>query len=247
MQFDWWTFGFQLVNIAVLLWLLGRFLFRPVARIVAERNAETERVLHDAQAAREAAAQAEEAAKKERDAIAAERSELLEKAREEAKQQRAAALAKAREEGEAIVDRARAEAGRVAETERRQELRRASELAVAIAGRLLDEMPADVRIAGYPERLAKALSELGDEDRSAILGGGEGLRIAAPRALGEDELEAVRAAIRPLLPGDGKLEVEIDPTLIAGLELRSAHGTVRDSIGADLERVAGALAQNDKA
>ena len=38
MQIDWWTLGLQTVNALVLIWLLSRFLFRPIASILAERE-----------------------------------------------------------------------------------------------------------------------------------------------------------------------------------------------------------------
>ena len=30
MQLDWWTIGLQTVNFTVLIWLLNRFLYKPV-------------------------------------------------------------------------------------------------------------------------------------------------------------------------------------------------------------------------
>lgn len=39
MTIDWWTLGLQTVNVLVLVWILARFLFRPVARIIADRQA----------------------------------------------------------------------------------------------------------------------------------------------------------------------------------------------------------------
>ena len=35
MRFDWWTLALQTVNFAVLVWLLHRFLYRPVLRMIA--------------------------------------------------------------------------------------------------------------------------------------------------------------------------------------------------------------------
>ncbi|GAB4363761.1 MAG: H+-transporting two-sector ATPase B/B' subunit [Oricola sp.] len=247
MRFDWWTFAFQLVNVAVLLWLLGRFMFRPVARIVAERRAETDRVLGEAQAARAAARGAEQAAQAERDRLAADRVELLEKARAEAEAQRRELLARAEAEAADIVGKAREEAKRALEDERAEEVRRAAKLSVAIANRLLGGMPADARIGGYPQRLADALAALDAGEKAAMLADGTGLRLVAPRALSEAELAAVRETLAPLLPPGASLPVEIDDTLIAGLELRGRHGVVRNSLAADLARMTEALDGGEEA
>ena len=34
MTIDWWTLGLQAVNVAVLIWLLGRFFWKPVAAMI---------------------------------------------------------------------------------------------------------------------------------------------------------------------------------------------------------------------
>ena len=54
MRFDWTTLALQTVNVLVLLWLLRRFLFRPVVEIIAERKDAAEKLLAEAAAARDA-------------------------------------------------------------------------------------------------------------------------------------------------------------------------------------------------
>ncbi|MDR3453737.1 MAG: F0F1 ATP synthase subunit B, partial [Rhodoferax sp.] len=76
MKIDWWTLGLQAINVVVLVWLLSRFLFKPVAAIIAERQAAAARLLSEAQAARDAA-------QRERDAAGAETARMA-AAREQA-------------------------------------------------------------------------------------------------------------------------------------------------------------------
>ncbi|MAS05494.1 MAG: F0F1 ATP synthase subunit B [Ahrensia sp.] len=246
MQFDWWTFAFQLVNIAVLAWLLARFLFKPVARIIAERKAETDRVLKEAEEAKRDAAEAEKAAAAERDRIAAERADLLQKAHEDADAQKQALLEDAKAEAATVIEKARDAAAHASKEEHERQLQRATDLAIAVAGRLLADLPVDARISGYPERLAEALSKLGQEERAAILGDGAGLHLVAPRALSDEERVKVDAAIGKMVDHEGPLPVEVDDTLLAGLELRSRHGVIRNSLGSDLERMAKALGDNER-
>ena len=42
MQFDWTTFALEIVNFLVLVWILRRFLYRPVTDVIARRAAEVE-------------------------------------------------------------------------------------------------------------------------------------------------------------------------------------------------------------
>ncbi len=73
MHFDWSTFALQTINFAILVWLLHRFLYQPVLRLVDARRAEIETQYEAAHAAEEAAATGLEAVEKERAGIAAER------------------------------------------------------------------------------------------------------------------------------------------------------------------------------
>ena len=55
MRIDWWTLGFQTVNVLVLVWLLSRFLFKPVAQIIADRQQQAAALMRDATNARASA------------------------------------------------------------------------------------------------------------------------------------------------------------------------------------------------
>ena len=45
MHFDWWTLALQTVNFAILVWLLQRFLYKPVLRMVDARRAEIDKAI----------------------------------------------------------------------------------------------------------------------------------------------------------------------------------------------------------
>ena len=48
MEFDWTTFALEVVNFLVLVWLLKRFLYRPVLACSTRRRAEVERHMAEA-------------------------------------------------------------------------------------------------------------------------------------------------------------------------------------------------------
>lgn len=48
MELDWSTFLLEIVNVLVLVWLLKRFLYRPVMTVIEERRAAVEKTLADA-------------------------------------------------------------------------------------------------------------------------------------------------------------------------------------------------------
>lgn len=55
MELNWTTFLLELVNFLVLVWILKRFLYRPVQEVIARRRAGIERTLADAKDLRESA------------------------------------------------------------------------------------------------------------------------------------------------------------------------------------------------
>ncbi|HSE11019.1 MAG TPA: hypothetical protein VLB69_00165, partial [Rudaea sp.] len=52
MNFDWTTFVLEAINFLILVWLLKRFLYRPVLDVIARRQAGVARTLADAAATR---------------------------------------------------------------------------------------------------------------------------------------------------------------------------------------------------
>ena len=238
MGFDWTTFGFQLVNVLILLAILRRFLFRPVVGIIEERQAAIARTLAEADTAKAAAAQAEAQARAEADKTAAARRDLLDKARRDAEAQRAAILEQAQDEAARILAAARDSAGAAREEARAEMFARARELALAIAERLMQELPEDRRITGYAARLSEALAALPAPERRALFDA-EVPRLVAPRPMTDPELAEARARLAPYLAAEPPFEV--DPDLIAGLELRGRHGVVENSIRHDLTRIAEAI------
>lgn len=49
MEFDWTTFILEIINFLILVWILKRFLYRPVLDVIARRRAGIEKTLADAQ------------------------------------------------------------------------------------------------------------------------------------------------------------------------------------------------------
>ena len=103
MNFDWVTFGFQVVNVLLLLAILRYFLFRPVADIITHRQAETDAALTAAQSAKRDAEAATRKALDEADATVAARQDVLAQARKDAEAQHKALLEKAHAEVDKII------------------------------------------------------------------------------------------------------------------------------------------------
>ncbi len=245
MRIDWWTLGLQTVNVLVLIWILSKFLFRPVVAIIDERRAAAAKVLSDAEAAKRQAIAAQEAAEAESARIAASRDNVLRHAAEEAEAQRAAALASAREEVDQLRAAAETEMRWTHAAEEAAASDRSAKLAADIAGKLLERLPDPVRVDGFVEGLAKALASLPETGRDGI-GADGAARLTAARALTAEETQSCRDAFAKALGRPLDFVVAVDPAVIAGLELETPHAVVRNSFRNDLSRVVEELTRHDR-
>lgn len=155
---------FQVVNFALLLYILNRFLFKPLLGRMDERSSKIERGLEDA----ETAARDRELARAEREAAVAEArkeaAEMLARANKIAEDTRNEILADARTEAERVSARAREEI--VAEKDRAMaELRaQVADLALAAAGKLVrSEMDGAVQRRLVEEFLAEVPASSGTQ------------------------------------------------------------------------------------
>ena len=134
---DGWKLLFQIINFLLLLYLLNRFLFKPVLKLMDERESRIRKGLEDA-----------EAAARDRELALAEREAALDEARKEAQamiaratkiadDSRAEILAEAKAQAEKVTSRAREEI--TAEKERAMAELRATvaDLALEAAGKLV--------------------------------------------------------------------------------------------------------------
>jgi F-type H+-transporting ATPase subunit b len=240
MRIDWWTLALQTANVLILIWLLSRFLFRPVMEIVARRQDEANKLLADAAEVRRQADDARDDLERAREDIVAGRDKVIADAHTAADAERTALLArtngemtKLRAEADAAISRDRAA---MAETL----IDRTRELSLEIARRLLSRLtPAaavDVFLAGICEQV-QALSPL---ERAAFIpaaGESGSLEIVTAAPLGTEEVERVRGAIADAFDGKPTIEFRSDAAVIAGIELYSRHAVIRNSWRNDLERI----------
>ena len=232
MQFDWWTLALQTVNFLVLVWLLHRFLYKPVLGIIDARRAEIDAKFAEARGTQSEAQTELTRLKAERADIAAERAAALESAAKEAEAASVARHAKAEAEATALLARTRkslASERELAESEVRQ---RVFDLAVAMAQQLLNEFPAELRAEAWLARVDEYLAALSPADRDDIrrqMSNGETLRVASAAPLSDTAIAKWRKRLEERLGKDAAIAFDTEPALIAGVELHLPHAILRFS------------------
>ncbi|MCB0375670.1 MAG: F0F1 ATP synthase subunit delta [Sinomicrobium sp.] len=105
MQINWFTVVAQIINFMVLVWLMKRFLYRPVLNAVEEREKKIKSELEDAAQKEKAAAQEKEDYHNKNAALDAKKSELMDQAVADSEAERKKLLEQARLEALAFKEK----------------------------------------------------------------------------------------------------------------------------------------------
>ncbi|HVA76908.1 MAG TPA: F0F1 ATP synthase subunit B [Candidatus Binataceae bacterium] len=233
MSFSWTTFALQAVNFLVLVWLLKRFLFKPVAAIIAQRKDEISRALADAESLRQRAEQARKDFESRQAEIEAGRQEIIDRARAQIGDERARMIEDARADIEKLKAAARTRVDEERETAAREVFARSIQIAVRLAQRLLEQFSAPRLEELFLDRVLDHLDHLSAAERTALLGefGRDGARLLVTTAhpLSSDAESKWRATLGERLGARAQIAFATDKELIAGAELGFPHAILRFS------------------
>jgi len=228
MEFDWLTFGFEIVNFLVLVWLLHRLLYRPGLAIIQRRRDEIAAQARAAEARQAEAEQRKAEYERRLEDWAAERAkkrreldEELEAERRRRLQALEAELADRRQREETLASRQAGQAREAAE-------RGALALAGRFAARLLAAVAGPDVQARLLRLLVKELDALSAERREALCealaSAAAPLEVTSAYPLDDAqraELAQALAALAALASGSAPAMVFAeDPALLAGVRLR---------------------------
>lgn len=250
MRFDWATFALQTVNFAILVWLLHRFLYRPVLRLIDARRAEIDKQYAEARMA-EAKAKGElDAVEAERAGIAAERAAALEQASARAAEAAAARRAQAEREAAELLDAARKALAAERALALAEARRGALDLGADIAGRLLTEVPMKARAEAWLARIEEHLAALPEAEKDALarqLVDGAELEVVTASELPAETAESWRARLRRTLGDRVAIAFGTDRHLVAGAELHFPNAVLRFSWQSALAAMRAEIAGNGDA
>jgi F-type H+-transporting ATPase subunit b len=245
MHIDWWTLAIQGVNVLILVWLLARFFYRPLIKIIEERRTASEGLLAAAKSAQATVDTEKAEIAATRAGIAGERNRLLAEAlaqiaaeRDAAGREAAAAAAQQRSESAQ-------DAARVRQAMEASLTDKAAELAVEIARRLLSKRPMDsapdlglaAQLQAMPQRTLTLLSQ--------AAGRQGGITIATAHPLDPEAQGKIRDQLEKILGSGADATLVVDPSLIAGFRLRSDALVLNDNWDDDLAQILKDLKSHD--
>ncbi|MHB8834203.1 MAG: F0F1 ATP synthase subunit B family protein [Candidatus Methylomirabilia bacterium] len=227
MIIDWFTVGAQALNFIILVWLLKRFLYKPILHAIDAREKRIADELADADAKRAEA-------KKERDEFQSknkefdeQRATLVSKATDDANAERQRLLDEARKAADSLSAKRQEALDREQQSLSDEITRRAGAEVFAIARKALTDLAAASLEERLVEVFARRVQELPGTEKEELAAA---LRTSSDPALVRSAFElpapqraALQDALNVAFSAEVRLRFEIAPDVISGIEL-TANG-----------------------
>lgn len=254
MKIDWFTVIAQAFNFLVLLWLMKRFLYKPILKAIDEREKRVAGELADADAKKTAADKQKEEYDRKAGEMNDQGTAFLKQARDEAQTEKERLLQEARDAAEELGKKRRdALAGEEA-TLREEIGRRTGDEVLAVARKVL----ADLAGTSLEERVvavfAERLREMNADQKKALIAAmtsGHGpVTVRSALDISPELKIKIEKAIGDGLDPKAKVEFETAPDLISGIELgvngQKLAWSVADYLSSMGEGYADLLKENGK-
>lgn len=223
MELDWSTFALEIINFLVLVWLLKRWLYKPVLRAIAERKAEVQRTLAEADTLRKEAQTLQEQYAHRQATWGQEKEQARNQMLEEVNAEKIHLLAALR----SSLDQEREKAGALEERRLNELTREVEDTAIAqggeFAARLLSRFASPELEARLVELVIEDLRELSEERRQTIrtacAKADAPVVVSSAHALSQSQRESLTNAVQLLVERPVHCEWREDPDLLAGIRL----------------------------
>jgi len=235
MLIDWFTVGAQALNFLILVWLMKRFLYKPILHAIDEREKRIATEIANADAKKAEAQKEHDEFQHKNAEFDQQRAELLSKA-----------TAEAQAEGQRLLDEARKAA--VALSSKQQEtlkdeqhnlhqaiIQRTQQEVFAIARKALTDLATTSLEERLGEVFTRRLREMNGDGKKGLA---EALKTASDPAvvrstfdLPADQRAAIQNALNETFSAEIRVRFETAPDLISGIELTTNGQKVGWSIG----------------
>ena len=223
MLIDWFTVGAQALNFIILVWLLKRFLYKPILNAIDAREKRIAAELADANQKKTEAQKERDLFQHKNEDFDRRRAALLSKATDDAKAERQRLLEEARKAADTLSTKRQEELQSDANNLKQAIRRRAQEEVFAIARKALTDLAA----TSLEERMSEVfIRRLRTMDGKVREGLSEAIKTASKPVLVRSAFElpaaqrdGIQRAINETFSVDVHLRFETAPDLVSGIEL----------------------------
>jgi F-type H+-transporting ATPase subunit b len=248
MLIDWFTVSAQVVNFLILVWLLKRFLYKPILHAIDAREQRIAKELADADTKKTEAEKEREKFQKKNEEFDQQRDELLSKAKDEAKAERQRLLDEARQAADALRAKRQDALKREQQSLNDEITRRTREEVFAIARKTLTDLAGTTLEERMSEVFSRRLRELNNEAKEglakALKTSSDPVLVRSAFELPSEQQRAIQHALQETFAAEIQVRFETAPDVISGIELtvngRKVAWSIADYL-ASLEKSVGEL------
>ena len=223
MQINWFTVIAQLVNFLVLVWLMKKYLYKPILNAIDEREKKIATELADAKSKMVEAKKEQDEFQKKNHVFDLHKKKMMDQATADAEEERQKLLDAAKKEAtiakqkmeDASKELQKSLNSQLTEKAQQQVLSIAKKALAELASTNLEEQSVQVFISKIKSMTGKEKKQFSD----AFHLSSSALSVKSAFELSEKEQKSIKAAIADLLGDDGKYEFKTDAKMISGLEL----------------------------
>ena len=227
MLIDWFTVSAQVVNFLILVWLLKRFLYRPILHAIDAREQRIAKELADADTKETEAEKEREKLQKKNEEFDQQRGELLSKAKDEAKAERQRLLDEARQAADTLRTKRQDALTREQESLNDEITRRTREEVFAIARKALTDLAGTTLEERMSEVFRRRLRELNNDAKEGIAKvlktSSDPVLVRSAFDLPSEQQKAIQHALQETFRAEIQVRFETAPDVISGIEL-TANG-----------------------
>jgi F-type H+-transporting ATPase subunit b len=254
MLIDWFTVGAQALNFIILVWLLKRFLYKPILDAVDAREKLIATELADAGAKKAEAKRARAELQHKNEEFDQRRAALLGKAKDEAKAERQRLFGEARRAADALSSKRQETLRSEAHNLNEAISRRTRQEVFAIARKALADLASTSLEQSMAEVFTRRLREMDGKAKADLA---EVLKAASDPALVRSAFDlpagqrtAIQNALNETFSGEIRVRFETAPDLVSGIELatrgQKVSWSISDYLGSLEKGVDQLLKANDK-
>src|SRR5664279_262795 len=227
MLIDWFTLGAQALNFLILVWLMKRYLYKPIRHAIDEREKRIAAELANADAKKAEAEKEHDEFQNKSAEFDQQRAALLSKATDEAQAERQRLLDEARKAADALSANRQETLRNDAHNLNQAISRRAKMEVFAIARKALTDLATTSLEERMGEVFTRRLREMDDKAKDGL---GAALKTASDPAVVRSTFDvpaeqraAIQNALNETFSADIRVRYETAPDLISGIEL-TANG-----------------------
>jgi F-type H+-transporting ATPase subunit b len=222
MQINWFTVIAQIINFLILVWLMKKYLYKPILQAIDEREKKIASELADAKSKVAEAKSEQDEFQKKNDAFDQHKKKMMDWVATDAENERQKLLEAAKTEAVAVKHKLEEAAKELQESLNDQLAQKTQEEVLSITKKALSELAStnlEEQTVHVFIRNIKTISAKDKKQFTDAFHAESALSIKSAFDLPEKEQKSIKTAIVEVLGPDIKYAFEIDPKMISGIEL----------------------------